>query len=170
MTRIGEIILIQPEHVMIECYPDSDIKPGMLVCTEQSTHWGIMSEMMSVCIEEGKASQAFGDSDSNDAKLQNKFPHLQNSLRTLAKIHLWEIKPSFISINQGVYSGTFSVSVFDNPEYWRTLEKIPLPTLRKNIRWLQGADPLFDLEMYIQKLSKYSRPLAWNLYLQDIEN
>lgn len=169
MTRIGEIILIQPEYVTIECYSLATVTTGMLVRTETHTHWGMLSDITSVCIEDGNASQAFGDSQSNDKKVQSDFPHLKNSLRTLAKLYTWELGNDRLSINQGIYSDDFAPTTLDTPKYWRTLGLLPLNTLRKHISWLTSVDPLFSLEAYVEKLSKYSRPLAWNIYLQDIE-
>lgn len=170
MKRIGEIILVEEESLTIECYPPLNITAGAIVCTEKSTHFGIVCSLTSVCIEQGRSSQAFGDHETNDETTSNNFPHLKNSLRTLGKVLFWDSDATLLLLNQGIYCLEDHVGILQTQKYWKTLAKMSNENIEKHISWLQKNDPLFNLDEYIQKLSKHSRPLAWNAYLQHIEN
>lgn len=170
MIRIGEIILIENNVVTVECYVPKDGLAGALVCTENCTHQGVLGSLTSICIEAGKASQAFGNEDSNDMSNYQAFPHLKNSLRIFGKMHYWETNTAFLHLNQGIYLAEYSTQFFDDLHYWRTVMKLPEETMQRHIAWLQHQDSLFNIDNYLQKLSKHSRPHAWNIYLQQIES
>lgn len=169
MTRIGEIILIEQDGITIECYQPQTGLLGALVSTETQSHMAILGELTSICIEAGKSSQAFGNEHSSDSSNAQAFPHLKNSLRILGKAALWEKVSSFLTLNQGIYLVEFSSTIYDDLHYWRTLAKLSFDSIYQHINWLKNHDPLFNLDQYLQKLSKHSRPLAWNLYLQTVE-
>ncbi|MBI4835726.1 MAG: hypothetical protein HY817_00540 [Candidatus Abawacabacteria bacterium] len=168
--RIGEIILIENESITVECYMPTAVRIGSLISTESNSHYGIVTSVASVCIEEGKASQAFGDADSNDHSLQQNFPHLENNLRLIAKMYFWEKENAMLQINQGIHEESLSPTIGEDKLYWQTLGKLSQFVIEKHINWLQLQDPLFSVEQFIEKLSKKSRPLAWHLYLQCIEH
>jgi hypothetical protein len=169
MTRIGEIILIEQDGITIECYlPKADLL-GALVSTENQSHMAIVGGLTSICIEAGKSSQAFGNEHSSDSSNDQAFPHLKNSLRVLGKAYSWEKFSSFLTLNQGLYLVEFSSTIFDDLNYWRTLAKLSFDSITPHINWLRNHDPLFNIDLYLQKLSQHSRPLAWNLYLQNVE-
>jgi len=170
MKRLGEIILVEEGCMTIECYVPIDITPGTIVCTENQSHFGILSSLTSVCIEQGKASQAFGDHNSTDSSTAQNFPHLKNSLRMLGKVLFWDNENSLLNLNQGIYFCEDYRVLLTQNKYWKVLAKMSNDSLEKHIHWLQKSDPLFNLDEYIQQLSKHSRPLAWNAYLQHIEN
>lgn len=170
MKRIGEIILVEDGSMTIECYLPVTISPGSIICTENQSYFGVVCNLTSVCIELGKSSQAFGHEGSSDSSTAQDFPHLKNSLRILGKVLFWDSDNSLLNLNQGIYSVDQANDLLKQNKYWKTIAKMTDEGIEKHIHWLQKSDPLFNLDEYIEKLSKHSRPLAWNAYLQHIEN
>ncbi|OGC81427.1 MAG: hypothetical protein A2V81_04195 [Candidatus Abawacabacteria bacterium RBG_16_42_10] len=165
MKRIGEVIAIQEPEITIEFYGSgSDCVVGMIVSTEDGNKFGIVHTIHSVLIEEGKVGQAFGSEQSTDEQLKQDFPHLKNSLRLLAKAYTWHQDNSPLLLNQGVYSNN-QPELLNKREYWQTVKLLPLPALERHIAWLRTEDDQFNDDIYLEKLSSMSRPLAWEIFL-----
>ncbi|MBP6084839.1 hypothetical protein KA517_01205 [Candidatus Gracilibacteria bacterium] len=162
-TRLGEIILISLPELTCELYPAHSAVIGSMISIENSEVIGIIHQIVSVAVDEGKSTQALGDSTYTDATLKQHYPHLSSSIRTLAKIYSYDgLSP--LTINQGVYATTAGQEL-ENAQYWNTVARLSLPTLRAHVEWLKQDIPTFDLTGYIRKLSQIEKSLAWKLYL-----
>lgn len=162
-TRLGEIILITLPELTCELYPTHDAVIGSMISVENSDVIGIIHQIVSVAVDEGKSTQALGDSTYTDATLKQHYPHLSSSIRTLAKIYSYD-GTSPLTINQGIYATTARQEL-EKAHYWTTVAKLSLPTLKAHVEWLKQDTPAFDLTAYIRKLSQIEKALAWKLYL-----
>lgn len=164
-NRLGEIILIQHPEITLEVYSNAALAIGHIIATEDGSAIGIVHTVVDVCIDEGKSTQALGQSDFTDAELQKQYPHLKNSTRRLAKVWLYEDVVN-ITINQGVYSIEANTISTQERKYWHCLNKASLSILKKHLEWLESSTSQFSVETFIKQLSVTNKALAWELFME----
>lgn len=163
--RLGEIILIQYPEITFELYSDCALAVGHIVSLEDERPIGIVNEIVTVCIEEGRTTQALGKTHFTDEELQRQYPHLKNSTRRLAKVLLYD-EIFDLAPNQGVYDFVPTLDCYAQKNYWHCLQYTSFSVLKKHLHWLETHSKEFEIKKYIKDLSSINKPLAWELFME----